>query len=52
MVADPRGRFTPRVSSPIPERDCFVIFDDARCRWGASWHSVPEFDSTQGLQQA
>lgn len=32
MVADSRGRCVPRHSSPIAERDTFVIFDDARCR--------------------
>lgn len=32
MVLDTRGRCLPRHSTPISERESFVIFDDARCR--------------------
>ena len=32
MVKDAKGRCMPRHSSPIAERQAFVMFDDARCR--------------------
>ncbi|PNH12760.1 hypothetical protein TSOC_000242, partial [Tetrabaena socialis] len=32
VVCDEHGRQLPRHSSPIAEREAFVIFDDARCR--------------------
>eukprot|EP00798_Chlamydomonas_sp_ICE-L_P016735 gene16735-23007_t len=32
MALERRGRCQPKQSSPLAERDAFVIFDDARCR--------------------
>lgn len=32
MIDDVQGRSLPRHTSPIAERDAFVIFDEARCR--------------------
>jgi hypothetical protein len=32
MIQDAKGRCTPKSSSNLQEADCFVVFDDARCR--------------------
>jgi hypothetical protein len=33
VVADPLGRCLARgTASPVAERDCFTVYDDARCR--------------------
>ena len=32
MVLEPSGRCLPRLTSPVPEREAFVMFDEARCR--------------------
>src|SRR6476646_6639349 len=32
VIVTPNGQSLPRNSSPVPERDTFVIYDEARCR--------------------
>ncbi len=32
VILEARGRCMPKQCSPGAERDCFAIFDDARCR--------------------
>lgn len=32
VICDKRGRHLPRGGSPVPERDTFAVYDDARCR--------------------
>lgn len=40
-VVEPAGRRLPRHASPTPERDTFVVYDDARCR-GADLRLRPD----------
>ena len=32
MILEARGRCLPKRCSPVAERECFAVFDDARCR--------------------